>query len=527
MECDSDWCESDDDLIGDDQVGELDSFTTRPDPSDRVQDGFLDAEISDSNFPCNTTAVETSLNQPDSDEEASIPSSIYTQDEEPTDTSPSPCMFPVSAPFLPSPGPITTNMDEDVQHPYFFFTQMWSPSIFHDIAEQTNLYAAQKGTQSWEKVSETEIQLFVGLQLAMGLVRLPALQDYWSSNQLLGTPGITKRMGRNRFRAILSHLHLCDNSKMPQRGEDGYDKLYKIRPLWDIVKGNMQSCYQPHQTIAVDETMILLKGRSTMKQYMPLKPVNRGYKVWCACDSTNGMVYNVDMYTGAVAGRVADEDGLGSYVVQKLMEPLFGKKYHVYMDNFFSSVSLAEKLREKDTYMIGTTRVNRKQWPTSLRDMKGLNEVLERGESKTQNENGIECVVWKDNKAVPFINTIADPSTLTNVHRRNKDGSRREVSCPHSVQLYSKYMGGVDLFNSRRKSYSSSKKSKKWWLRIYYFLLDTCSCDERLRSIQGNKGHKGTRPKGIPAPNGGISCVLTQFQEAFGNPTATILEAPF
>ena len=162
-------------------------------------------------------------------------------------------MFPVSAPFLPSPGPITTNMDEDVQHPYFFFTQMWSPSIFHDIAEQTNLYAAQKGTQSWEEVSETEIQLFVGLQLAMGLVRLPVLQDYWSSNQLLGTPGITKRMGRNRFRAILSHLHLCDNSKMPQRGEDGYDKLYKIRPLWDIVKGNMQSCYQPHQTIAVDD----------------------------------------------------------------------------------------------------------------------------------------------------------------------------------------------------------------------------------------------------------------------------------
>ena len=78
MECDSDWCESDDDLIGDDQVGELDSFTTRPDPLDRVQDGFLDAEISDSNFPGNTTAVETSLNQPDSDEEASIPSSIYT-----------------------------------------------------------------------------------------------------------------------------------------------------------------------------------------------------------------------------------------------------------------------------------------------------------------------------------------------------------------------------------------------------------------------------------------------------------------
>lgn len=190
----------------------------------------------------------------------------------------------------------------------------------------------------------------------------------------------------------------------------------------------MQSCYQQHQQIAVDEAVILFKGRSALKQYMPLKPVKRGYKVWCACDFTNGMVYNIDMYTGAVAGRVAEDDGLGSYVVHKLMEPLFGNNYHVYMDNFFSSVSLADKLREKDTFMIGTIRVNRKQWPTSLRNMKGLSKVLTRGQSKTQDVDGIECLVWKDNKAVAFINTITDPSTLTHVHRRNKDRSRTEVS---------------------------------------------------------------------------------------------------
>jgi hypothetical protein len=48
--------------------------------------------------------------------------------------------------------------------------------------------------------------------------------------------------------------------------------------------------------------MVLFKGRSSMKQYMPLKPIKRGYKCWCLWDSTNGYMYNIDVYTGATVG---------------------------------------------------------------------------------------------------------------------------------------------------------------------------------------------------------------------------------
>ena len=73
-------------------------------------------------------------------------------------------------------------------------------------------------------------------------------------------------------------------------GNPGYDKLYKIRPLLDIVESNSQAAYSPHQQIAIDEAMVLFKGRSSMKQYMPLKPTKRGYKLWCLSDSHNGFV---------------------------------------------------------------------------------------------------------------------------------------------------------------------------------------------------------------------------------------------
>jgi hypothetical protein len=47
------------------------------------------------------------------------------------------------------------------------------------------------------------------------------------------------------------------------------------------------------------------------------------------------------------------------------------------------------------------------------------------------------------------------------------------VSCPLSVKFYNAYMGGVDLFDARQKTYSTSRKSKKWWYRLFYFILDT------------------------------------------------------
>ena len=83
-----------------------------------------------------------------------------------------------------------------------------------------------------------------------------------------------------------------------------------------------------------------------------------------------------------------------------------------------------------------------------------------------------ECPAWMDKKPVHIINSISDPSSMTNVKRTAKDGSRLSIPCPESIKLYNAYMGGVDLFDFRRKTYSCSRKSKKWWLRLFYFLVD-------------------------------------------------------
>ena len=49
--------------------------------------------------------------------------------------------------------------------------------------------------------------------------------------------------------------------------------------------------------MSVDEAMIPFKGQSSLKQYMPKKPVRRGIKVWALSNDSNGYIANFQVYT--------------------------------------------------------------------------------------------------------------------------------------------------------------------------------------------------------------------------------------
>ena len=86
--------------------------------------------------------------------------------------------------------------------------------------------------------------------------------------------------------------------------------------------------YNPTQNVAVDEAMIKFQGQSSLKQYMPMKPIKRGIKVWVLADS---YFHKFDIYTGKQKKR---QVGLGEYVVKTLTDGLKKKNHHVFFDNF-------------------------------------------------------------------------------------------------------------------------------------------------------------------------------------------------
>ena len=79
---------------------------------------------------------------------------------------------------------------------------------------------------------------------------------------------------------------------------------------------------------------------------------------------------------------------------------ILGKGYHVYCDNYFTNVHLAADLLEHGTNLIGTTRPNRRNFPSETVN-KGAVAGKSRGTSvSTIIDNKVHSFVWLDNKPV-------------------------------------------------------------------------------------------------------------------------------
>ena len=101
-----------------------------------------------------------------------------------------------------------------------------------------------------------------------GIHKLPEANMYWSTDPLLRVGAVADVMPKNRFEKISQYFHLSDNSKAVGKGEPGYNPLYKVRPLLDLVSANSHAHYYPAKHISIDEAMIKFNGRLSFKQYI-------------------------------------------------------------------------------------------------------------------------------------------------------------------------------------------------------------------------------------------------------------------
>jgi hypothetical protein len=155
----------------------------------------------------------------------------------------------------------------------------------------------------------------------------------------------------------VANIHLNDSELQPNRESPGYDKLYKVRPLLDKLSETFLLSYKPSKNQAIDESMIRFKGRSSLRQYMRLKPIKRGYKVWIRAGES-GYVNQFQIYVGKVGNDV--EKNFGARVVKDLTRNIVGKGYNLYFDNLFNSVGLQKDLQDDVIYACGTFRKGRK-----------------------------------------------------------------------------------------------------------------------------------------------------------------------
>ena len=356
--------------------------------------------------------------------------------------------------------------------PVDFFVAFVGEDLLNQIVQETNLYARQKLADSparlanFRPVTVHELKAFLGVNIIMGINRLPTLDLYWSTDVYFGNQGIKKVMPKNRFKELSSFLHFNDATREVARGNPGYDRLYKVRPVLNYVRQKCETSFSPTKNLSVDEGMIPFRGRLSFRQYMPAKPTKYGIKVWMAADSSNGYVLNFDVYLGKEPGQRRIH-GLGYDVVTKMITPFMNKNHHVYFDNFFSSVRLLEHLRVQKTYACATIRINRKDLPPCAR------QKLRPGQQVVRQKGKLVFTKWHDKRDVSVISSNLSPNAPDVVIRRHNDQVRK----PAVIGLYNENMGGVDLADQFRKYYSVGRSCKKWYKYLFWYAIDVSVCN--------------------------------------------------
>ncbi|GFX44674.1 piggyBac transposable element-derived protein 4 [Trichonephila clavipes] len=129
----------------------------------------------------------------------------------------------------------------------------------------------------------------------MGHIEKDSIQDYWTTDNLIETPIFREVMPRDRFLMILKFLHFSDNSLKESRDSPTYDRLWKIRKVFDSFNRIFKEVYDPTENLSFNEVIIKFKGRVLFKQYIPKKRKQWGLKMYKIADAT-GYTYDMRVY---------------------------------------------------------------------------------------------------------------------------------------------------------------------------------------------------------------------------------------
>ena len=87
----------------------------------------------------------------------------------------------------------------------------------------------------------------------MPLVEMLTASFNFCCKGLYVVPAFSKIMNGRKYQMILKHLHMDS--------DENDDPLSKVRPIIELLIGNICSCYYPDQNLSLDESMMAWRGR--------------------------------------------------------------------------------------------------------------------------------------------------------------------------------------------------------------------------------------------------------------------------
>jgi hypothetical protein len=131
------------------------------------------------------------------------------------------------------------------------------------------------------------------------------------------------------------------------------------------------------------------------------------------------------------------------------------------VDNFFTSLELAKRLKEKGTTIVGTMNRARREIPDVAKV--GKDELYSTKLLKNE-ESGSTLTIYQGKKKKNVI-------ILSSMHS-NVTISSNEKKTPETVSFYNETKYGVDIIDQMARKYSVKASSRRWPVHTFYNILD-------------------------------------------------------
>lgn len=359
------------------------------------------------------------------------------------------------------PGP--TGIAKEISKPKELFHLFVEEEMIDDIVQYTNVeiniknnkYNSSKYTTT--QTSAHEIKALLGL-----LIQSAGLKsNHLPTRTLFDTKRSAKTykacMSAERFDFLLRCMRFDDRNTRQDRRES--DKLAPIRDLWEKFIGNCRKWYKPGSYITIDEQLVGFRGRCPFRMYIPNKPNKYGLKLVMMADSSTKYMCNAMPYMGKNTNT--GNEPLATYFVKELSKPYHGSKRNLTMDNWFTSVPLAEELLKPpyNLTLVGTLRSNKREIPKEMANTR----TRPVGSSVFGFDKELTLVSYKpkSNKVVYLLSTTHDQPVI------NTNSKKPEI-----IEFYNSTKGAVDTVDQMCSIMSASRKTNRWPLCLFYDILN-------------------------------------------------------
>ena len=227
------------------------------------------------------------------------------------------------------------------------------------------------------------------------------------------------------------------------------EKLRRVLQPWHRIDGWWNACF---------------------RQYIPSKPARYGIKIFALVDAGTYYTQNMEVYVGRQPDGPRQVDNDPTSIVMHLAENMYWSG-HSLTDHWFTSIELAQRLKDVNVGFIGTVQKN---W----RFLPALFIIKSAFDYKMQTKYGFN-----------------DLGTLTSCYRANKKITsllstlpkhwRMEITNENNPKLSiilknNQTKGGMDKVDWLKVNYSLAQTSRQWILTLFFSLLNIAGINAHI-----------------------------------------------